>query len=491
MTLLDLFDGARRDRGHSFAVNDVSYNDLHTGALRVAGELTRRGVKPGDRVAIYSENRIGFVYAYVAVLRIGAIVVPVNVLYRAAELEHVLCNARVSFAITTAQTHPHLGNLGELYREIDAADIERWARDERLPADLPVSAPVADDVATIVYTSGTTGRSKGAMLTHGNFAAIASQLVASWRWSAADTLAIALPLFHVHGLGAALNGTLAAGARIIIHERFDANVMLETLRHADVTMFFGVPTMYVRLLEALEGGAQAPQLRLCVSGSAALDAELHRTFRERYGIDILERYGATEFGFALGNRYGGPRLAGSVGTTFPGVRVRIDAPQDGVGELLVSGPNVFPGYWDLPQASADAFLVDADGTRWYRSGDLAAYDGDRHTYSIVGRLKELIISGGFNIYPREIENEIDAYPGVVASAVIGVPDPARGELPVAYIEISASIDTESLLATLRERLASFKVPKAVHIVDALPRNALGKIEKPKLRAPQPVPATRT
>ncbi|GAC1414444.1 MAG: malonyl-CoA synthase [Candidatus Velthaea sp.] len=488
MTLLDLFDGARRDRGNSLAVNDVTYNDLHTGALRVAGELARRGLRHGDRIAIYTENRIGFVFAYLAALRLSAIVVPVNVLYRAAELEHVLGNAGVSLAVTSAQTHPHLAGVDSAYSELDVADIEGWALDARLTAELPVPAPGPDDGATIVYTSGTTGRSKGAILTHGNYAAIATQLIAAWRWSAADTLAVALPLFHVHGLGAGLNGTLAAGGRIIIHERFDAKVMLETLRRADVTMFFGVPTMYVRLFDALEAGASAPALRLCVSGSAALDAVLHRTFRERYHIDILERYGATEFGFALGNRYGGPRIAGSVGTTFPCVRVRIDDPQEGVGELLVSGPNVFPGYWNLPQASADAFVFDADGTRWYRSGDLASYDDREQVYRIVGRLKELIISGGFNIYPREIENEIDTYPGVIASAVIGVRDAARGELPVAYIEASAPIDIDALLASLRTRLASFKVPKEIHIVDALPRNALGKIEKPKLRAPHVVPA---
>lgn len=482
MTLLDLFDGARRDRGSALAVNDVTYDALHTGALRVAGEFARRGLARGDRMALYTENRIGFVYAYLAALRLGVIVVPVNVLYRAAELEHVLGNARVKLAVTSVQTHPHMSGLSQTYDEIDIADVERWALDSALAADTPSDPPGADDAATIIYTSGTTGRSKGAVLTHGNYAAITSQLVTAWRWGIGDTLAIALPLFHVHGLGAALHGTLAVGSRIIIHERFDAKTMLETLRAPDVTMFFGVPTMYVRMLDALESGVAAPTLRLAVSGSAALDANLHRTLREKYAIDILERYGATEFGFALGNRYGGPRIAGSVGTPFPGVRARIDTPPDGVGELLVSGPNVFVGYWDLPQATADAFVVDEDGTRWYRSGDLAAYDGEQRVYRIVGRLKELIISGGFNIYPREIENEIDLFPGIVASAVIGIADAARGELPIAYIEISEPVDTDALLARLRERLASFKVPKSVHVIDALPRNALGKIEKPKLRA---------
>ena len=256
-------------------------------------------------------------------------------------------------------------------------------------------------------------------------------------------------------------------------------------------MFFGVPTMYVRLLEAL-GTGTVPKLRLCVSGSAALAADVHDAFRERFGTDILERYGATEFGFALTNRYGGPRVAGSVGVPFPGTRVRVsdpktrdDVPPGTVGELLVSGPSVFAGYWELPEATEAAFVTDANGTRWYASGDLALYDASDRVYRIVGRSKELIISGGFNIYPREIEIEIDRHPGVVASAVVGIPDAARGELPIAFLEATEAIDTDALLATLRERLASFKLPRAVHVVDALPRNAMGKIEKQKLLALRP------
>jgi malonyl-CoA/methylmalonyl-CoA synthetase len=255
-------------------------------------------------------------------------------------------------------------------------------------------------------------------------------------------------------------------------------------------MFFGVPTMYVRLLE-LPDPVDFPRLRLCVSGSAALSPEVFDRFAARFGITILERYGATEFGFALGNRFGGPRVPGSVGVPFPGVRVRVAGVADGrpleagsVGELLVSGPNVFAGYWRDAAATAAAFVTDSDGTRWYRSGDLASYDPQRQVYRIVGRLKELIISGGFNIYPLEVENEIDRFPGVRASAVVGAPDAARGESVVAFVEAEPGLplDRTGLEAWLRTRLASFKVPKRVTIVDALPRNALGKVEKPKLRA---------
>jgi malonyl-CoA/methylmalonyl-CoA synthetase len=224
-----------------------------------------------------------------------------------------------------------------------------------------------------------------------------------------------------------------------------------------------------------------------VSGSAALSAELHAAFERRFGSSILERYGATEFGFALTNRYGGPRVPGSVGVPTPGTLVRIAGPDgaaapDGeVGEVLVSGPSVFAGYWQMPEASASAFALDADGTRWYRSGDLGRYDPERDVYSIVGRLKELIITGGFNVYPREIEDEIERFPGVRAAAVIGMPDAARGELPVAFVEADARFEAEALLADLREKLASFKVPKTVRVLPALPRNAMGKIEKTRLR----------
>lgn len=486
MTLLDLFDDALKDRAEAYAVNEVTYAQLHRGARRVARRLAELGVDRGDRVSLYCENRIGVVYAYLALLRLGAIAVPTNVLYRSADLQHIVDDAQAERMIVGATTREHAAVLRSAPATIDAGKIERWATDEAIAPLEATPVMQQSDIAAIIYTSGTTGRSKGAMITHGNFATIATQLVTAWRWTPSDTLVIALPLFHLHGLGAALNGTLSAGARLILHERFDAERILADLRRPEATMFFGVPTMYVRLLEAI-GEGPAPHLRLCVSGSAALSAEIHRAFAARFGVEILERYGATEFGFALTNRYAGPRVAGSVGVPFVGTAVRV-APVDGVdplpagevGELLVSGPNVFAGYWNLPEATAAAFVADADGTRWYRSGDLATYDTEHDVYRIVGRLKELIITGGFNVYPREIENEIDRYPNVVASAVVGMPDAARGELPIAFVEVRGDFDGEALLAYLRERLASFKVPREVRVVDALPRNAMGKIEKGRL-----------
>ena len=487
MTLLDSFDAALADRRDALAINDMTYAALDAAAMRVAYRLSLRGLRRGDRIALYSENRLGFVFAYLATLRLGAIVVPVNVLYRASELEHVLADADVRLVMTSDVTRTHLDALGG-YAQIDAREIEDCAAE---PSDLPERphpVPTAEDDALVVYTSGTTGRSKGAVLTHGNLAAIATQLVTAWRWTPQDTLYAALPLFHIHGLGAALNGTLAAGARFIFDERFDAKRTIATLRREDVTMFFGVPTMYVRLLEALDG--PPPSLRLCVSGSAALAPDVFAEFERRFGMQILERYGATEFGYALGNRYAGPRIGGSVGVEMPGMRVRVAdratfaaLPAGEVGELLVWGPTVCRGYWNNPAATADAFVTDDAGTRWFKSGDLAEYDAANEVYRIVGRLKELIITGGFNVYPLEVENELNRCAGVVASAVVGFPDAARGELPVAFVEVSGAVDAESLRAALGERLASFKIPRTIHVVDALPRNALGKVEKHRLRGP--------
>jgi malonyl-CoA/methylmalonyl-CoA synthetase len=485
--LLDLFDGALADRGASLALDDLTYRQLHDGARRVARKFSESGIRAGDRVAIYAENRQGFVFAYLAALRLGAIAVPVNVLYRTSDLSHVLADAQPAIVVCSSASAPFVQEIATDGWLISAGEIETWARDANIEPLEPRVRPAPDDAALIVYTSGTTGAAKGAVLTHRNVASIAASLIAAWRWQAGDTLLVTLPLFHVHGLLAATTTSLAAGGRVLLRERFDAEDVLDTLASGAATMFFGVPTMYVRLLEKA-GARTLPPIRLYVSGSAALSAETHRAFEERFGAQILERYGATEFGFALGNRYAGPRVAGSVGIPLPGVRVRVAAPggtdtlpAGGIGELLVAGPSVFAGYWELPQASLEAFAVDGDGTRWYRSGDLAEYDAANDVYRIVGRIKELIITGGFNVYPREVEDALERLAGVRACAVIGKPDAARGELPIAFVETDGFVDPEALLLLLRSQLASFKIPKEIRIVEALPRNAMGKLDKPALR----------
>ena len=486
-TVLDALDAQAAARPDALALDAMTYAALRDASLRVAAKLREAGLRPGDRLAIYAENRPGFVFAYLGGLRAGATVVTVNVLYRTSDLEHILHDATPSVIAVSSQSAQYV--TPEPGRTIvDLADVEAWALDAALPA-LAAAPPIEPgDVAILIYTSGTTGRSKGAMLTHGNLAAIAESLVEAWRWTPDDVLLLTLPLFHVHGLGAGLNGTLVAGARVVLRERFDAPAVVAALAAGEATMFFGVPTMYVRILEQAAPQTRFERMRLFVSGSAALPASVHEEFARRFGVSILERYGSTEFGFALGNRYEGPRHAGTVGFPLPHVLVRLADPGSGhdveageAGEILVHGPNVFAGYWRNEGASEAAFVHDAAGRRWYRSGDLATFDPARG-FIINGRLKELVISGGFNVYPIEVEDELLRIPGVRAAAVIGQPDPARGEIPVAFVETDDGFDGERALATLRERLASFKVPKHLYPIDALPRNAMGKVEKPRLRA---------
>ena len=479
-----------RARADAPALDELSYAELWRQAGRVAHQLAARGVRRGERAAIFCENRRGFVLAYLACLRLGAIAVPTNVLYRAADFGNILTDAEPLLVVGSAQTRPHVPAEVPF---VDAAEIEAWAADPAFDADPPVVV-AADDVAIIIYTSGTTGRAKGAMITHGNLAAIAAQIGAAWRWTSTDTLLLTLPLFHVHGLGAGLNGTLAAGAHAILRERFEINDVAALLQSGDVTMFFGVPTMYVRFIEKLPPQT-FDRMRLFVSGSAALPADVHVAFEQRFGASILERYGSTEFGFPLGNRYDGPRVVGSVGVPMseenrvtivaPGTTDRVN--EGDVGELLVSGPNVSAGYWRRPDATADAYVM-LDGRRWFRSGDLFRLDPAQGVYVVMGRLKELIISGGFNIYPLEVEAEMRLQPGVRDVALVAMPDPARGELPVAFVEAELGFDSEVFVTALRGRLASFKVPKAVHVVEALPRNAMGKVEKQRLIATFAQPA---
>jgi malonyl-CoA/methylmalonyl-CoA synthetase len=484
-TILAALDAHAARTPGARALDDRSYGALREGSLRVAAGFRAAGIRPGDRVVIYAENRPGFVAAYLGGLRAGAIVVPVNVLYRSADLEHVLGDAEPAAVCVSEQSAPFAQGTGRPL--IALADVERWAADPAAPVLTDPPPPQPDDVAILIYTSGTTGRSKGAELTHGNLFAIAEALVEAWRWTAADTLLLTLPLFHVHGLGAGVNGTLVAGGRLRLRERFEAPAVVAALAAGEATMFFGVPTMYVRILEQAGPEVRFDRVRLFVSGSAALPATVHEEFDRRFGVSILERYGSTEFGFALSNRYEGPRYAGTVGFPLPHVDVRLadplgaDVAAGESGEILVHGPNVCRGYWRNPSATEAAFAHDAAGRRWYRSGDLATFDPVRG-YVINGRLKELVITGGFNVYPIEVETELLRLPGIRAAAVIGRPDAARGEVPVAFVECDPGFDPEAALAALRERLASFKVPKTLYPIDALPRNAMGKVEKPRLRA---------
>jgi malonyl-CoA/methylmalonyl-CoA synthetase len=485
-TFLAAVAAAARARPDAPAVDDLSYGVLWRAAGRAARAFAARGVTRGDRVVVFSENRVGFVVAYLGAQRLGAIAVPANVLYRSADLGHLLDDADPRLVVVSAATAGFVGGERDTLA-IESLEALAHANDDEHDVPDPCLSP--DDPAVLVYTSGTTGRSKGAILTQGNIAAIARGLGAAWAWTPDDRLLLTLPLFHVHGLGAGLSTALAAGAHVTIRERFDANDVAERLRSGKHTLFFGVPTMYARLLEKAEPGA-FPAVRLFVSGSAALPATVHEAFGRTFGATILERYGSTEFGFPLSNAYHGRRIPGSVGLPVPDARVAIVEPgtttrvaAGETGELLVAGPTVTPGYWRRPDIT-DVF-VELDGERYFRSGDLARFDLTHEAYVIAGRIKELIISGGFNVYPLEVEAAMRAAAHVRDAALVGWDDAARGEIPVAFLEVEPGFSEAAFLATLRREIASFKIPKVVNVVDALPRNALGKVEKQKLKALQP------
>jgi malonyl-CoA/methylmalonyl-CoA synthetase len=468
----------------------VRYGELDSLTGRLANALASLGVRPGDRVAVQVEKSPENLLLYLATIRAGAVFLPLNTAYTLAELEYfigdaqpslVVCDPAVEGGVTALATR-----LGARVATLDAAGqggLADLAAGQ--PDGFETVAREAGDLAAICYTSGTTGRSKGAMLTHGNLVANARTLVALWRFTAADVLIHALPIYHVHGLFVATNVVMAAGASMIFRAKFDAAEALSLMPRASVLM--GVPTFYTRLLGQpglTRQGTAA--MRLFISGSAPLLAETHRAFETRTGQAILERYGMTETGMNTSNPYDGARVAGTVGPPLPDVSLRItDAetaapmPQGEIGMIEVKGPNVFAGYWRMPEKTAAEFRPGG----WFITGDLGKIDEAGYVH-IVGRGKDLIISGGLNVYPKEVESEIDALDGVVESAVVGLPHPDLGEGVTAVIATGgkAGLTEAQVLAALAERLARFKQPKRVLFVDDLPRNAMGKVQKALLRA---------
>jgi malonyl-CoA/methylmalonyl-CoA synthetase len=456
MHLLHLFDLSLIGRSDREALEwegrAFTFGELDARSNRLAQALQARGFERGDRLCVYLANRVELIDLFLACVKLGVIFVPINILYRDREIGHITNDAEPR-AVITAEELPTL-----------------VAEAERLPDDRPATDLDGDTPAAIIYTSGTTGASKGAVLTHNNFGANAVSLVACWQISADDRFLLALPLFHIHALGNGLHCWLVSGCRMRLLERFDHRTAAAELLDFRPTLFFGVPTVYVRLLETPPETARAigAAMRLFVSGSAPLPAQVLESFRTLFGHTILERYGMTETFMTLSNPYVGERRAGTVGFPLPGISVRIAE-----DELLVRGPNVFAGYWRRPDATAAAF---ADG--WFRTGDLATRSADGY-YTLLGRKGDLIISGGFNIYPREIEELLLDQPGVREAAVVGVPDPVRGEIPVAFVV--GDFDDDVLGRVCREQLASFKVPRRFERVDSIPRTALGKVQKHLLK----------
>ena len=465
---------------------DISYGAFAETAGRLAAVLGERGVRPGDRVAVQAPKTPAVLALYLACVQTGAVFLPLNTAYTPAEIEYFLKDAAPSLFVFDGRGGEALqalcGALGIAPLTLDAEGGGSLADAARQSDPLmEVTARAPGDIASILYTSGTTGRSKGAMLSQDNLLSNALTLAESWRFTDRDILVHALPIYHTHGLFVASNVLMAVGGRMVFHPSFDADAVIDALPGA--TALMGVPTFYTRLLasERLTRAATR-SMRLFISGSAPLLAETHRAFEARTGHRILERYGMTETSMTTSNPYDGTRKAGTVGFALPGIRVRVaDAagrplPEGEIGVLEVKGPNVFTGYWNKPDKTAEAFRPDG----YFITGDLSRVDKDGYV-AIVGRESDMIISGGLNVYPKEIEAEIDAVPGVTESAVIGVPHPDFGEAVVAVIAAEHELDIEPIEAALAEKLARFKHPKAYKVIDSLPRNSMGKVQKARLR----------
>jgi malonyl-CoA/methylmalonyl-CoA synthetase len=450
----------------------VTAGELEARTRAVAGRLAAAGLAPGDRLLLSAEASLDVVVAHVAALRLGLVVVPANTAYRARELAHLVSDARPALAIVDDDERARW--IAEA-----AAGMDRPTRVVGVAVDLPDGPDPAEldrrsagDPAVLAYTSGTTGLPKGALLSHGNLLASAEALRLAWRWTPEDRLVLPLPLFHLHGLGVGLHGTLGAGASVVLRRSFAVDDVLDALGDHAGTLFFGVPTMWSRLAASTRVG-ELRRLRLGVSGSAPLAAELHAAIEAACGQRVLERYGMTETVMLTSNPYDGERRPGTVGLPLPGVEVRLVG---GTDEIEVRGPNVFGGYWERPEATAESFVAG-----WFRTGDVGSFDPDGYL-RIVGRRKELIITGGYNVYPREVEDVLRTDPAVHDVAVVGVPDPEWGERVVAVAEGDGGpADTERVLAAAAATLAPYKRPRAVVWVDALPRNALGKVVKAEVR----------
>ncbi len=469
-----------------FEGRKITYGELADLVSRFGAGLRQWGLKPGDRVALFMENCPEFVVSYLSIHLVGGVVVLVNTQYKQIELRHILSDAGVRVCITDEARNAEIervrGDLTDLEKVVIIDDSDGYHSFLEINNSLQLELPEGGhDLAIIAYTSGTTGRSKGAMLTHRNLISNALAVTEAWQWSENDHLLLTLPLFHAHGLMVGLHGTLVKGASATLRRHFHSAEVYSELLSNRPTMFFGVPTMYSRLLaEAAKHKERPKPLRLYVSGSAPLSPQTFEEFKQIFGQPILERYGMTETIMNLTNPFEGERRPGTVGKPFPRQEARVVdiqtrhlLPYGGAGEIEVRGPHVFKGYWNRPDATTEVF--DPDG--WFRTGDLGSMSEDGY-YTISGRAKELIISGGYNVYPREVEEVLESYPGVIEVAVVGLPDADLGEQVVAVVVRQSTAVTAELLVTLcRENLASYKKPRHVYFVESLPRNALGKIQK--------------
>lgn len=466
-----------------------SWNDLERATAKIANLLTSLKLPKGSRIAAQVEKSPEALMLYLATIRAGYVYLPLNTAYRAAEIDYFVGNAEPAVVVCSPKNFgwvaqiafkagaKHVFTLGD---RRDGSLLTRAAHQ----ADTFETAPrLTDDLAAILYTSGTTGRSKGAMLTHGNLASNAEVLQNYWHWKKDDVLLHALPIFHVHGLFVASHGALLNGSKMIFLPRFDSTEVMRHLPRA--TVFMGVPTYYVRLL-AEPGFDQkmCASMRLFISGSAPLLIDTFTEFTRRIGHTILERYGMSETTMLTSNPYDAQRKGGTVGMPLPGVSVRVANDEslpctvDAIGAIQVAGPNVFKGYWRMPEKTAEEFTADG----YFKTGDLGKFDADGYL-SIVGRSKDLIISGGYNVYPKEIESFIDEMDGVIESAVIGLPHQEFGEAVTAVVVVTPNtvLSEADVITALKAKIANFKVPKHVFFLPDLPRNTMGKVQKNMLR----------
>ncbi|MET4605473.1 malonyl-CoA/methylmalonyl-CoA synthetase [Bradyrhizobium sp. JR4.1] len=487
-----LFDGLDDPKRLAIETHDggrISYGDLIARAGQMANVLVARGVKPGDRVAVQVEKSVANIVLYLATVRAGAVYLPLNTAYTLNELDYFIGDAEPSLVVCDPAKAEGLAPIAAKVKakvETLGADGKGSLTDaaDKASSEFATVPRSNDDLAAILYTSGTTGRSKGAMLTHDNLASNSLSLVGFWRFTDKDVLIHALPIYHTHGLFVATNVTLFARASMIFLPKLDPDLIIKLMARATVLM--GVPTFYTRLLQnAALSRETTKHMRLFISGSAPLLAETHREWSARTGHAVLERYGMTETNMNTSNPYDGERVPGAVGFPLPGVSVRVtdpetakELPRDEIGMIEVKGPNVFKGYWRMPEKTKAEFRDDG----FFITGDLGKIDAKGYVH-ILGRGKDLVISGGFNVYPKEIESEIDAMPGVIESAVIGVPhaDFGEGVTAVLVCNKGADVTEAAVLKALDGRLAKFKMPKRVFVVDELPRNTMGKVQKNVLR----------
>lgn len=477
-----------------FAIVDgnkqISYAEMFAAAENIAASFIKLGLKPGDRVAVQVDKSIESIQVYLAVILAGGVFLPLNTAYTPNELEYFLSDATPRIFICRVSQYDDLKKVAEkaqvpVILTLDAQGNGSLKDSLSYSTESFEAVPRnADDLASILYTSGTTGRSKGAMLTHRNIASNAKVLADHWQFTPQDRLIHALPLFHIHGLYVAINITLMAGSSVIFHKQFDAQAILHDMQKATVLM--GVPTFYVRLLTLPDLDKESTKsMRLFVSGSAPLLAETHSAWLKQTGHAILERYGMTETNMNTSNPYHGERREGTVGHPLPGINIIVANPENGqplpqgeMGSIEIKGPNVFSGYWNMPEKTAEEFRPNG----YFITGDLGRFD-EQGYLSIVGRSKDMIISGGYNVYPKEIELLIDDIDGVDESAVIGLPHPDFGEgvAAVVVLKPGAIVTQSSISDHLTDKLAKFKQPKAFFIVSELPRNTMGKVQKNILR----------